>query len=81
MQIMINYDLDGSGSLTMEEAEPLFRNNFEEQKKAGTIPNHINWSEQIFKNGFNLVDVDGNGEIDETELVDFAQNFLKNLVN
>jgi len=31
MEIMIKYDLDGSGELTKEEAEPLFRDNFEEQ--------------------------------------------------
>jgi hypothetical protein len=44
MQIMDKYDLDGSGSLTMEEAEPLFRDNFEEQKKTGTIPSYVKWS-------------------------------------
>lgn len=60
----------------MEEAEPMFRENFEAMKLRGQIPKHIHWSEEVFRHGFNEVDDDGNGVIDKKEMTNFAQTFL-----
>ena len=62
--IFSKYDKDHSGTLTKEEAMPLFKENFDIMKAKGAIPKHIHWSEEVFQHGFDEVDEDKNGVID-----------------
>ena len=74
---MKKYDKNEDGVLNRAEAEPMFKEAFEQLKVANKISGDFEWSAAIFADGWKQIDVNKNDTIELKELERFSIHMVK----